>query len=175
MRHDPLANPEEAIERVYAYAAYRLGAGADAEDATSDTIERALRYRSTYDRRKGLPLAWMLGIARRCVDATFAARAATADGAPEPAAPGDVAEEAVARLDLVQALARLGARDRDLIALRYGAGLSPREIGDILNAKRNAVDVALHRARAKLKSELERGDAGTDVRHEPVEVAPDPR
>ncbi len=44
-RQDPLANPEEAVRRVYAYAAYRLGDGAEAEDVTSATIERALRYR----------------------------------------------------------------------------------------------------------------------------------
>src|SRR5256885_13180960 len=40
---DPLANPEPLIRRVYSYAAYRLGDGPDAEDATSDAFERALR------------------------------------------------------------------------------------------------------------------------------------
>src|SRR5881227_2672922 len=57
-RRDPLANPEPLIRRVYAYAAYRLGDGPDAEDATSDTFERALRYRESYDRGKGEPAAW---------------------------------------------------------------------------------------------------------------------
>ena len=60
---DPLANPEPLIERVYAYVAYRIGGGADAEDVTSIAIERALRYRSSYDPRKGEPIAWLLGIA----------------------------------------------------------------------------------------------------------------
>ena len=46
-RSDPLANPEPLIRRVYSYAAYRLGDGADAEDATSETLERALRYRQS--------------------------------------------------------------------------------------------------------------------------------
>ena len=45
LRRDPLANPEALIRRVYAFAAYRLGDGPDAEDVTSEVFERALRYR----------------------------------------------------------------------------------------------------------------------------------
>ena len=67
-RSDPLANPEQLIRRVYAYVAYRIGDGPDAEDVTSETVERALRYRRSYDSSKGKPIAWVLGIARRCID-----------------------------------------------------------------------------------------------------------
>jgi DNA-directed RNA polymerase specialized sigma24 family protein len=42
---DPLANPAPLVKRVYAYVAYRIGDGPDAEDVTSETFERALRYR----------------------------------------------------------------------------------------------------------------------------------
>ena len=73
---DPLANPEALIRRVYAYAAYRLGHGPDAEDVTSEVFERALRYRGSYDRSKGEPAAWLLGIAQRCTSAALSARAA---------------------------------------------------------------------------------------------------
>ena len=44
-RVDPLANPEPLIRRVYSYVAYRVGAGPEAEDITSETFERALRYK----------------------------------------------------------------------------------------------------------------------------------
>jgi DNA-directed RNA polymerase specialized sigma24 family protein len=50
---------------VYAYVAYRIGPGPDAEDATSEVFARALRYRSTFDAAKGTPAAWLTGIARR--------------------------------------------------------------------------------------------------------------
>jgi DNA-directed RNA polymerase specialized sigma24 family protein len=76
---DPLANPKELIRRVYAYCAYRLGDGPDAEDATSDAFERALRYRKTYDPKKGTPAAWMMGIARRSVDDVRTARPLVTD------------------------------------------------------------------------------------------------
>ena len=62
---DPLADPEPLIRRVYAYVAYRIGGGPDAEDVTSEVFERALRYRDGYDPSKGDPAAWLIGIARR--------------------------------------------------------------------------------------------------------------
>ena len=84
LRRDPLANPEPLIKRVYAYVAYRVGDGPDAEDLTSETFERALRYRKSYDPGKGEPVAWLLGIAKRCVDGR-GPRMELASEAPEEA------------------------------------------------------------------------------------------
>ena len=61
---DPLAQPETMIRRVYAYVAYRIGDGPDAEDVTSEVFVRALRYRDSYDAAKGQPITWLTGIAR---------------------------------------------------------------------------------------------------------------
>ena len=55
------------IGLAYAYVAYRVGDGPNAEDVTSQTFERALRYRDSYDSRRGDPAAWLIGIARRCI------------------------------------------------------------------------------------------------------------
>jgi RNA polymerase sigma factor (sigma-70 family) len=154
MRSDPLRDVQPLIRRVYAYAAYRLGDGPDAEDATNDTFERALRYRSTYDRRKGEPVAWVLGIARRCVQDVAAARPQHAGEQPEQAAPGDQESDAVRRLTLQAAVQELDERDRELIALRYGADLSARQIGELLGERTNTVEVALHRAVARLRAAL---------------------
>jgi len=123
---DPLARPELLIRRVYAYAAYRLGDGPDAEDATSETFERALRYRTTYDPRKGEPLAWLIGIARRCVDEARVRPPATAT-ALDAAAPGDLEEDVVRRLTVQAAVGRLAQRDRELLALRFGADLTAQD------------------------------------------------
>jgi RNA polymerase sigma factor (sigma-70 family) len=158
---DPLANPDALIRRVYAYVAYRLGDGPDAEDVTSEVLERALRYRGSYDRSKGEPAAWLLGIARRCTSAALAARAAD-QRAPElvEAADGrNVEEDSVRRLTLAAALVQLGERDQELIALRFGADLTAAQIAGIMDAKTNAVEVALHRALDRLRSILESGEA----------------
>jgi RNA polymerase sigma-70 factor (ECF subfamily) len=152
-RHDPLEHPEPLIRRVYSYVAYRLGDGPDAEDVTSTVFERALRYRSSFNEDKGGPVPWLLGIARRCVDEALVTRDAPVEE-QEQAAPGDLEDETVTRVRLISALARLEERDRELVALRYGADLSAREIGRLLDMETNAVDVALHRARARLRKLL---------------------
>jgi RNA polymerase sigma-70 factor, ECF subfamily len=154
-RHDPLENPDELIRRVYSYVAYRIGDGPDAEDVTSDVFERALRYRDRYDAARGEPLAWLLGIARRCIqDVRFPPSAERGERA-EPASREDVEAEAVARLTLAEAVARLDHRSQDLVALRYGADLTARQIARMLGITTNAVEVALHRTLARLRVELE--------------------
>src|SRR3954447_19254961 len=121
---DPLANPEPLIRCVYAYAAYRLGDGPDAEDATSDTFERALRYRSTYDRGKGEPVAWLLGIARRCVDDVLSGRRPSAEPVEELAAPGELEPDTLRGIAVRAAVQSLDERSQELVALRYGADLT---------------------------------------------------
>jgi RNA polymerase sigma factor (sigma-70 family) len=154
---DPLAHPEILIRRVHAYVAYRIGDNAEADDVTNAVFENALRYRDTYDPWRGEPIAWLLGIARRCVAQALVGRPeqfGSAEG-NDVAAGTDLEEEAVERLMLQSALATLGDEDRDLIALRYGADLSTRRIGELLGKRPNAVDVALHRALARLRAALE--------------------
>jgi RNA polymerase sigma factor (sigma-70 family) len=152
---DPLANPDVLIRRIYAYVAYRLGDGPDAEDVTSEVFERALRYRESYDRSKGEPTAWLLGIARRCTSASLAARAEIQPEIVETADGRDAEEDSLRRLTLAKAVAQLGERDQELIALRFGADLTATQIARILDAKTNAIEVALHRALDRLRSILE--------------------
>jgi RNA polymerase sigma factor (sigma-70 family) len=166
MRLDPLRDPEPLIRRVYSYVAYRIGDGPEAEDVVSTTFEKALRYRDTYDTKRGEPIAWLLGIAKRCLNDALAARAngAATNELPDFAAAGDLEEDAVRRLTMQRALERLGDKDRELIALRYGADLSARAIAKLVGARTNAVEVALHRALARLRVELEEPEALLQLR-----------
>ena len=155
-RHDPLAkDAQKMIRRIYSYVAYRIGDGPDAEDVTSEVFERALRYREAYDPERGEPLAWLLGIARRCVE--DAARRPRADGAepPDISSHEDLEVEAVQRLTIADAIGALDERAQDLVALRYGADLTAKQIGKVLGLRTNAVEVALHRALARLRLEIE--------------------
>ena len=160
---DPLADPEPLIGRVYAYVAYRVGDGPDAEDITSDTFERALRYRASYDPARGDAVSWLIGIARRQIAAGAAPIEANVDQRLESAAPGDVEEDAIRRLTITAATAGLDEGDRELIALRYGADLTARQIAVVLERRTNAVEVALHRALGRLRTRLEAGD-GAELR-----------
>jgi RNA polymerase sigma factor (sigma-70 family) len=161
LRRDPFTRPEELIQRVYAYVAYRIGDGPDAEDVTSEVFERALRYRDRYDPSRGEPVAWLLGIARRRVNGALAAsRPLAAERRDEPA-PGTLEETTVRRLMIAEALNKLADRDRELIALRYGADLTAAQIAGIVGARTNAIEVALHRALSRLRAELEDAENAT--------------
>jgi RNA polymerase sigma factor (sigma-70 family) len=169
-RRDPLERPEALIRRVYAYVAYRIGDGPDAEDITSETFERALRYRESYDDSRGEPVGWLIGIARRCIADGFARREPTIADPPDVIDARDVEDEAVRRLAVGAAVGRLEVGDRELIALRYGADMTARQIGEVLEMNTNAVEVALHRALSRLRSLVERED-GSEVNAEPQRSA----
>jgi RNA polymerase sigma factor (sigma-70 family) len=158
MPRDPLADPAPLIRRVYAYVAYRVGDGAEAEDLTSEAFERALRYRDSYDPSRGEPVAWLIGIARRCIDGARL-RPEALPQIHEAADPLDVEATTVQRLTLEQAVASLDERDRELIALRYGSDLAARQIAEVLDLRTNAVEVALHRALGRLRKLLAEEDA----------------
>jgi RNA polymerase sigma factor (sigma-70 family) len=164
LRRDPLAEPEPLIERVYLYVSYRLGPGPDAEDVTSEVFERALRYRTSFDREKGTFLAWLLGIARRLIADAATARPEALPGEFDVVAPGDLAEETARRLTVAAALTALPERDRDLIALRYGADLTARQVGEVLGIEQHAAEVALARALGRLRARLEETDGPERLR-----------
>lgn len=159
---DPLDDPEPLIRRVYAYVAYRIGEGPEAEDVVGDVFERAIRYRESFDPRRGTAAAWLVGIARR--ELVERAQRRVEHSVAEPAERADprvLEDDAVRRLSLAPALARLTDRERELVALRYGADLSARQIGELLETRTNAIEVALHRALIRL-----RGLLRTDLPHE---------
>lgn len=158
-RNDPFTDPTRLVGRVYAYVAYRVGDGYAAEDIASETFERALRYRDSFDPRRGDPASWLIGIARRCIADAALRRDLPTDELPEIAIEGHE-EGAVRRIELAAAVAHLDERDRELVALRFGGDLTARQIGELLDMRTNAVEVALHRALAKLRAILDPDGAG---------------
>jgi RNA polymerase sigma-70 factor, ECF subfamily len=166
---DPFANPEALIRRVYAYAAYRLGDGPDAEDVTSETLERGLRGWKSYDSSRGAVVPWLLGIARRVIAETVAAAPPIAE-LPDIPATGNLEIETVDRVSIAAALRFLSDRDRELIGLRYGADLTAAQIAELMGSRTNAVEVALHRAMARLHARLvEEGDERAAAPERPAE------
>ncbi len=88
---------------------------------------------------------------------------------PEGADEGELEQRTVARLSLADALAKLSARDRELIALRFGADLTAAQIGERLELSTNGAEVALHRALERLRMHVQLLDGEAPVL-EPVRV-----
>jgi RNA polymerase sigma-70 factor, ECF subfamily len=141
---------------VYAYVASLVRDRAAAEDVTATAFERAYRKRSRFDPGRGEPRAWLFGIARTAALDELRRRGRQAELAAEPtdlaAAPAhETAEASERRLALTAALAQLEARERELIALKFFAGLSNAEIAAVLGVSESNAGTKLHRAVTKLR------------------------
>jgi RNA polymerase sigma factor (sigma-70 family) len=153
-KRDPLANPKPLVRRLYSYVAYRIGDGPDAEDVTAETFARAVRSRHTYDQRRGAPITWLMAISRSVLSDRTSQPVPMAD-LPEPAPDESFADRTATRLEIQEAVAQLPERERELIGLRYGADLTARQIGELLQMTPHAVESALSRAVAHLRESLE--------------------
>jgi RNA polymerase sigma-70 factor (ECF subfamily) len=141
---------------VYAYVAGLLRDRSAAEEVTAAVFERAYRKRSRFDRSRGEPRAWLFGIARNAALDELRRRGRQAELSAEPedlsAAPAlGSAEQSERRLALDAALATLAPRDRELIALKFFAGLDNAEIAQVLGITGSNAGTRLHRAVTKLR------------------------
>jgi RNA polymerase sigma-70 factor, ECF subfamily len=141
---------------VYAYVAGLLRDRVAAEEVTATAFERAYRRRSRFDARRGEPRAWLFGIARNAALDELRRRGRQAELAAEPADLStayfeDGAEANERRLALAAALAALDPRERELIALKFFAGLSNSEIGAVVGVSESNAGTKLHRAVTKLR------------------------
>jgi len=141
---------------VYAYAMGLLRDSHAAEDVTALAFERAYRRRRRFDPRRGSGRAWVFGIARNAALDELRRRKRRAHLAVDPEdasamSVGDDAETALRRESLRRAMAELGARDRELIALRFFGDLSHDEIATVLGISASNAGTRLHRAIEKLR------------------------
>lgn len=141
---------------VYAYVASLLRDRSAAEDITALAFERAFRRRRTFDARRGSERAWLFGIARNAALDELRRRRRIAALAADPEDPAsmednDDNEGAARRMTVRAALAALEPRDRELIGLKFHAGLSNAEIAAVLGVSPSNAGTRLHRAVARLR------------------------
>jgi RNA polymerase sigma-70 factor (ECF subfamily) len=160
----------EHRERLFAFLVYRTGDRALAEDLLGDVFERAFRARDRFDPRRGSQTTWLYTIAanrlrdhqrRAQVERASLERvmAAETTGVEPP-------QDAIADRDRVmQALSVLSQRDREIIALRFGADLTAPQIARVTEQPLTTVEGRLFRALHRLGTVLqpEATDASDDV------------
>ena len=141
---------------VYSYVATLLRDRAAAEDVTAVAFERAYRRRRTFDRRRGEERAWLFGIARNAAldELRRRRRLATLVTDPEDAdsaAVDDGADVALRRTAVRVALSELSAREREVIALKFHAGLSNAELAKVIGVTESNAGTLLYRTMEKLR------------------------
>jgi RNA polymerase sigma-70 factor (ECF subfamily) len=146
---------------VYAFFAYSVSHAA-AEDLTSATFEKVVRAWDSYDARKASARTWILAIARNQLTDHYR-RAALRDARSLDAEPAlieqlsapDVAVEIGDREAFRSLLLDSDERERQIIALRYGAELSANEVADILGLTAANVHQIASRALRRLRQSIE--------------------
>jgi RNA polymerase sigma-70 factor (ECF subfamily) len=153
---------DDHVFQVYGFFAYRLRNRSEAEDLTQRTFERALRAWGRYDPKQASVGTWLLAIARNLLIDHFRADRSARN---EPLDDVDAEQhhlEAKPQLpdlglepDLERALATLSQRERELIALRFGADLTGPEIAKLLDLSLANVQQILSRSLRRMRAELE--------------------
>ena len=147
----------EELPRVYNFFRYRLGSAADVEDLTGRTFEKAWRARHRYRRDLSAFSTWLMTIARNVATDYYRARRlhVPLDEAAS-LVEGDTPEErAVRRSDakrLATVLQTLSDRERELIAMKYGAEMTNRAIAQATGLTESNVGTILHRAVQTLRA-----------------------
>jgi RNA polymerase sigma-70 factor (ECF subfamily) len=145
----------ECRDDVYAYLASLLGDRSLAEDLTAVAFERAFRRRRLFNPRRGSERAWLFGIARNAaLDELRRRRRSKALASDLPMDAFESAEETegvLRRVTVQDALASLTPRERELIALKFHAGLSNPDIGRVLGVSESNAGTLLHRTITKLR------------------------
>ncbi len=157
----------ERLCRDYAHRVYRVAAmvargDVEAEDLAQEALIRAIRKLDQFDPRRGTIDAWLWRVvvnAARDAGRIAGRRQAlwlrlTEDRMAVPSTES-LAIDNLTDAELLSAVRRLPARDRALIALRFGADLDYVAVGRALGLTAAAATMALRRALARLRTELE--------------------
>ena len=146
----------EELPRVYNFFLYRTGDERQAEDLTAETFEKAWRNRGRYRHDLAAFSTWLFTIARHAaIDAARRSRPEIPLETVREAAADETVEGSLQqRLDFERLsilLARLPDRERELVALKYGAGLTNRAIARLSGLSESNVGTILHRVTQGLR------------------------
>lgn len=144
--------------RVYRYILARTGNSYDAEDLTEEVFMKVLEAIERFEWREAPFSAWLFRIAHNAVISQRRKDGARGRSAPlteglalDSQGPDELVENRLALRDIMNAAQKLPEAQRQVIALRFGAGLSVAETARAMNKGEGNVKVIQHKAIAKLR------------------------
>ncbi len=156
---------QQSLPRIFHFFCYKVGDETIAEELTSLTFEKAWVSRAHYRKGRGEVHAWLVGIARNVMADHFRKRSREipVTDVPETDLSRSFDEDLQRKLDfemILSSLARFPERERELIAMKYGAELTNREIARMTGLSESNVGTILHRVVEKLRTEWEQNHEG---------------
>lgn len=144
--------------RVYRYILARTGSAYDAEDLAEEVFMKVLEAIERFEWREAPFSAWLFRIAHNAVvsqrrkDGARGRTAPLSEGLPvDSAGPEELVENRLALNEIMRAAERLPEAQRQVIALRFAAGLSVAETARAMGKGEGNVKVIQHKAIAKLR------------------------
>ncbi|WP_242843512.1 sigma-70 family RNA polymerase sigma factor [Clostridium tetani] len=143
---------------------YRVNCDYTTEDLTSQVFEKIMLKIKTYSESKSPFEVWVFAIARNVVNDYFRSlkkhKLFSLDTIKElvskEKSPEGIVVTAETNAKLSKALDTLDKRERNIVALKFGANIKNKEIAQILDITESNVGVILYRTMKKLKIEMER-------------------
>ena len=125
--------------KIWNYVRYRVDFAPVTDDVTSGVFERALKKLHTYDPAKAPFPAWLFAIAGNAITDYYRSRqrrrwlsldvlGERSDDAPGPP---EMMEADESRRELLEAVAGLSERERDVLGLKFGARMGNRQIAEM--------------------------------------------
>jgi len=147
---------DDLLPRLFHYFCYRTGDADAAEELTALTLETAWEKCGRYQKQLGAFNVWVFGIARKTAAQYFRTHRVLLplESAINTPAPGMVEEETQKNLAFERVcslLAEFPDRERELVALKYGADLTNREIAHLRGLSESNVGTIVSRVITKLR------------------------
>lgn len=151
------------FERVYKFLSYRLGNRSELSDLTSIVFLKIYEALDSYDNDKGTLDVWIFRIARNTLYDYYRKNSkrkfVSMDQIEDLFESDHRVEREVEKKSEVEYLRNLVAylpeREKNIIALKFGAELKNTEIANLLGLSVSNVGVILHRTISQLRADME--------------------
>jgi RNA polymerase sigma-70 factor (ECF subfamily) len=148
--------------RIFNYVRYRIGDQEITEDITAQIFEKALTRINQYAPNRGPLVGWLFGITRHAVRDYLRIqkrrRWLSLDALIKRDSADPLPEQLIIQNDLhaqvLGAVSELCDREKDLIALKFGARMTNRQIAVLTELSESNVGVILYRTVHKLRTKL---------------------
>jgi RNA polymerase sigma-70 factor, ECF subfamily len=153
---------DEFMPKVYKYISFRIADTDDAQDITSTVFEKALINFESYSAEKAKFSTWIFSITRNALIDHYRYSAkkkslqaeATVEAELKTDPSGDDMFKAEDAKILRGCISQLMPQEKEIISLKFGSGMTNREIARQLNLSESNVGVIAYRAVRRLRDKF---------------------
>lgn len=153
---------DQYMPRIYKYIRLRIGNRDEAEDLTSRIFEQVIAKIGRYNPERAPFDSWIFAIARNTLTDYLRWRGRRRDVSIDllgelacaGSGPADELIKKETREELLRAVSRLSDRERDIIGLKFAAGMTNTTISEMTGLTASNIAVIIFRALKSLRADL---------------------